>query len=89
MQLGLHVHGRDSTLTEYLTEPLHQFHCFVFNFEKVRLDQRRSFDPTLHSNSVSEVVLRIFFSGFFWILASQALDFIYLGPHAHHPSGAN
>lgn len=60
-QLGLHVHGRDSTLTKYLTEPLHQLYCYVFNFEKVMLDQERSLDPTVNSNSVSEVVLRIFF----------------------------
>lgn len=50
----------------------------MFNFEKVRLDQRRSLHPTLYSNSVSEVVLRIFF----WIfldLGQSSFSFRLLG----------
>lgn len=41
-----------STLTQYVTETLHQVCCYVFNFEMFMLDQKRSLGPTIYSNPV-------------------------------------
>lgn len=58
MQLGPHVSGRDSILTKYLTEPVHQL--LGFNFEELYVRLKEIFRSAIYSNNVSEVVLRIF-----------------------------